>query len=224
MSSSLTIRLTGLAMASESGETSVGVPEEFGVSDDTLMAQICEGSGEALAVLFRRHARRVRGVAYRVLRDSSEADDLLQDVFLLVQRDCRTFDSTKSPARFWILQMAHRRAISRRRYLNSRHFYTQTSIEEEGRELQDPGNGVFRPYEESVEGILGTGRLQSVFNTLSEDQRETLRLFFFEGYTLNEIAAKLGQSRGNIKHYYFRGLDRLRKELFGSKLPTERAV
>ena len=223
MSSSLTIRLTGLAVASQSGKTSVGAPEEPGVSDETLMAQICEGSGEALAILFRRHARRVRGVAYRVLRDSSEADDLLQDVFLLVQRDCKMFDCAKSPARFWILQMAHRRAISRRRYLNSRHFYTQTSIEDVGRELQDPGGGVF-PYEESVEGILGTGRLKSVFDALSEDQRATLRLFFFEGYTLDEIATKLGQSRGNIKHYYFRGLDRLRKELFGGKLPTGRAV
>ena len=223
MSSSVTIRLMGLAMASQKGETSVGVPGEPGVSDETLMAQICQGSGEALAVLFRRHARCVRGVAYRVLRDWFEADDLLQDVFLLVHRDCKRFDSAKSPARFWILQMAHRRAISRRRYLNSRHFYTQTNIEDAGRELPDPGSGV-SPYEESVEGILGTGRLQSVFDTLSEDQRETLRLFFFEGYTLDEIAAKLGQSRGNIKHYYFRGLDRLRKELFGGKLPSGRAV
>ena len=223
MSSFLTIRLAGLAMASQSGKTSVQAPEEPGVSDETLMAQICEGSGEALAILFRRYARSVRGVAYRVLRDSSEADDLLQDVFLLVQRDCKMFDCAKSPARFWILQMAHRRAISRRRYLNSRHFYTQASIEDVGRELQDPSVGVF-PYEESLEGILGTGRLKRVFDALSEDQRATLRLFFFEGYTLDEIAAKLGQSRGNIKHYYFRGLDRLRKELFGGKLPTGRAV
>jgi RNA polymerase sigma-70 factor, ECF subfamily len=45
-----------------------------------------------------------------------------------------------------------------------------------------------------------------------------------EGYTLDEIATKLDQSRGNIKHHYFRGLERLRKELFGSKLPGGRAL
>ena len=56
------------------------------------------------------------------------------------------------------------------------------------------------------------------------DQRQTLRLFFIEGYTLDEIAAKLGQSRGNVKHHYFRGLDRLRKQIFGGKLPGKRAV
>ena len=45
------------------------------------MAGVCEGGREALAFLFRRHSRIVRGVAYRVLRDPSEADDLLQESF-----------------------------------------------------------------------------------------------------------------------------------------------
>ena len=52
------------------------------------MARVCEGDKEALASLFRRYARVVRGVAYRVLRDTSEAHDLLQDIFLLVHRLC----------------------------------------------------------------------------------------------------------------------------------------
>ena len=70
------------------------------------------------------------GVAYRVLRDASEADDLLQDIFLLIHRLCKTFDSSKGSARFWILQMTYRRAISRRRYLTSRHFYTRLDLDE----------------------------------------------------------------------------------------------
>src|SRR5277367_6239722 len=72
---------------------------ETEASDEALMAGVCEGSREALALLFRRHAPIVRGVAYRVLRDPSEADDLLQDIFLLIHRLCRTFDSSKGPAR-----------------------------------------------------------------------------------------------------------------------------
>ena len=54
------------------------------VSDEALLAEICEGSREALAALFRRYARIVRGVAFRDLQDASEADDLLQDIFLLI--------------------------------------------------------------------------------------------------------------------------------------------
>jgi hypothetical protein len=56
------------------------------VFDETLLAEICEGSREALATLFRRYARIFRGVAFRVLRDASEADNLLQDIFLLIYR------------------------------------------------------------------------------------------------------------------------------------------
>ena len=99
-------------------------------SDEVLMREICHGSKEALSLLFRRYARIVRGVAYKVLRDTSEADDLLQDIFLLVHRLCGTFDSSKGPARFWILQMTYRRAISRRRYLTSRHFYTHLDLDQ----------------------------------------------------------------------------------------------
>jgi RNA polymerase sigma-70 factor (ECF subfamily) len=187
------------------------------------MASISDGDKEALSLLFRRYARIVRGVVYRVLRDTSEADDLLQDVFILVHRLCKTFDSSKGPAKFWILQMAYRRAISRRRYLTSRHFYTRLDIDDAASDLEDPRTSVGQ-LEDLIDGGLGSGSLRKAFEDLSDNQRETIRLFFVEGYTLDEIAAQFGQSRANVKHHYFRGLDRLRKEFFGGKLPGERAV
>ena len=192
-------------------------------SDELLVAQVCEGNKEALARLFRRYARLVRAVSYRVVRDVSEADDLVQDLFLSVHRDCKTFDSSKGPARFWILQIAYRRAISRRRYLTSRHFYTRIDLDDAASDLSDPRAGAGQ-FEDSVDARFGNGGFQKILEALSENQRQTLRLHFMEGYTLDEIAAKLGQSRGNIKHHYFRGLDRLRKEIFGSKLPGERTI
>jgi RNA polymerase sigma-70 factor (ECF subfamily) len=187
------------------------------------MASICNGDKEALASLFRRCARIVRGVVYRVLRDTSEADDMVQEIFLLIHRDCQSFDSSKGPARFWILQMAYRRAISRRRYLTSRHFYTHLDLDDAASQLVDPRMSVGQ-LEDSIDGGLENGGLQQAFEALAENQRQTLRLFFIEGYTLDEIAAKLGQSRGNVKHHYFRGLDRLRKEFFAGTLPGKRAV
>ena len=192
-------------------------------SDETLMACICDGDNEALACLFRRYARVVRGVCYRVLRDSSEADDMVQDVFVRVHRDCTSFDSSKSPARSWILQMAYRRAISRRRYLTTRHFYTRLDLDDAESELADP-RSTPAELDDLIDAGLKHDRLHGVFIALSDDQQKTLRLFFIGGYTFDEIAAKLGQSRGNVKHHYFRGLERLRKELFGSKLPGERAI
>ena len=63
-----------------------------------------------------------------------------------------------------------------------------------------------------------------MFGALSEDQQKTLRLHFIEGYTLDEIANMLGQTKGNVRHHSFRGLERLRKQIFGGKLPGARAV
>lgn len=185
------------------------------------MAQIWEGSREALGVLFSRYARLVRGVALRVLRDPSEADDLLQDIFLLIYRLSGTFDSSKASARFWILQMTYRRAISRRRYLNSRHFYTRLELEEQSAQFSQPRSG---RVDGSIDQILAELDLQKVFGTLSEDQQKTLRLHFIEGYTLDEIAKMLGQTKGNVRHHSFRGLEKLRKQIFGGKLPGARAV
>ena len=196
---------------------------EADTPDEALISRICDGDREALSSLFCRYACTVRGVANRVLRDASEADDLLQDVFLLVHRLCGTFDSSKGSARSWILQMAFRRAISRRRYLTSRHFYTRIDLDDAADDLADPRSSPGK-LDDLIDEGFENGRLHGVFTSLSDDQQQTLRLFFIEGYTLEEIATKLGQSRGNVKHHYFRGLERLRKALFGNKLPGERSL
>jgi RNA polymerase sigma-70 factor (ECF subfamily) len=223
MNGSITIRLPELGIV-EQQETAVKPPAtEAHLSDEALMAEICLGSREALAQLFRRYAVIVRGIAYRVLRDGCEADDLLQDIFLLIHRLCGTFDSSKAPARFWILQMTYRRAISRRRYLTSRHFYTRVDLDDVEGELADPRNPVAE-IDESIGARMESRSLQRVFDELSENQQQTLKLFFVEGYTFDEIAEKLGQSRGNIKNHYFRGLERLRKHIFSGKLAGPGAV
>jgi len=192
-------------------------------SDEHLMSRICEGDRQALGALFRRYARIVRGVAFKVLRDAAESDDMLQDIFVLIHKDCQNFDASKASARFWILQMTYRRAISRRRYLNSRHFYTYVDLEETAEWMPESAGHAER-YQYSIEGAFGRSTAKRMFEALSKDQRETLRLHFFEGYTIDEIATKLGQSRGNIRHHCFRGLERLRKQLFatGSKCSDEK--
>jgi RNA polymerase sigma-70 factor (ECF subfamily) len=91
-------------------------------SDELLLKQVHDGEKEALALLFRRHSRSVRNVAYRILRNESEADDLVQEVFLFIFRKAALFDSTHWGARSWIIHVTYHRAFDRRRYLNSRHF------------------------------------------------------------------------------------------------------
>ena len=228
MNASLTTQFPGLRATADCTETSgrkdIRTGSDSQPSDEVLLKEMSSGGTEALSELFKRYARIVRGVAYRVLRDTSEADDLLQDIFLLVHRLSGAFDSSKGSARFWILQMTYRRAISRRRYLTSRHFYTHLDLEEAATHLGNVA-GEGRRQEDSMYGVLERKEvLESWFAELSESQQQTLHLFFFEGYTFEEIAAKLGQTVGNARNHYYRGLDRLRKQISAGKLPGKEAV
>jgi RNA polymerase sigma-70 factor (ECF subfamily) len=180
------------------------------VSDDSLITQISTGDQEALGILFRRYSRLVWSVAERIVRNTAEADDLLQDVFLLIQRRASVFDSSKGTVRSLIVHMTYQRALSRRRYLNARHYQAPREAEEDAANIVAPAA---RFYDESIEAHFGKERFRIALEQMSEEQRETLRLYFFEGYTLEEIAERLGQSRGNVKHHYYRGLDKLRREM-----------
>jgi RNA polymerase sigma-70 factor (ECF subfamily) len=221
MDGSIIIRIPELCITENQRSAVDSQGSETPPSDEALMAEVCIGSREALAILFHRYARVVRGVALRVLKDAAEADDLLQDIFVVIHRLCGTFDSTQGSAQFWILQMTHRRAISRRRYLNSRHFYTRVELDEQADHVAELAAGLL---DHSVNHVLAELDLKRMFGALSEDQQKTLRLHFIEGYTLDETAKMLGQTKGNVRHHSFRGLERLRKQIFASKLPGTRAV
>ncbi len=189
------------------------LPDSRNVSDECLLHEICVGNGEALAALFERYARLTRSVAVRILGDAAEAEDLVQDLFLFIQRKCGIFDRTKSTARSWIVQMAYHRALDRRRYLKAREFYARPFFQPSGVQV------VGKPTTESdysAETVFGRNGLEKIVNSLSADQRETLRLHFFEGYTLAEVSEKLAQPLGNVRHHYYRALDRLRKQMFAN--------
>lgn len=193
---------------------SIEVDGEIGGADEDLMfVRLREGDEEGLNHLFGRYARLLRSIAARILQDSAEAEDLVQDLFLFIQRKAGTFDSSRGSARSWIVQMAYQRAIERRRYLAARHFYAQAALQSEVESV------VSKPTIEddySPETVFGRNGLQKVFAELSEDQRETLRLYFFEGYSLAEVSRKLGQSVGNVRHHYYRALNKLRKEMLAN--------
>lgn len=88
-----------------------------GESDESLVSLLQSGNLEAWGTLFSRYAGLIQVLAWRILRDNNEADDLVQDMFLFLQRKSMLFDNSKGSARSWIIQMTYHRAIERRRYL-----------------------------------------------------------------------------------------------------------
>jgi RNA polymerase sigma-70 factor (ECF subfamily) len=114
--------------------------------------------------------------------------------------------------------MAYHRSIERRRYLTSRQFYSRTEI---GSNTDQVVGNPTNESDYSAEAVFGRNGLSMVLKSLSEDQRETLRLHFFDGYTLAEISQKSGQTLGNVRNHYYRGLDKLRRQMFGNNVPVE---
>jgi len=184
------------------------------ISDEQLMEQISDGVKESLGLLFRRHTRAVRNVAFRILRDEAEAEDLVQEVFLHIFRKAGLYNPAQGRAVTWILHVAYHRAFDRRRRLSARHFYSTLELDEAGRHLADSAGPI--AGEQSLREALGKGWMEQVNVLLTPEQRETIELFL-EGYALKEIAERTGRSLVNVRSYYYRGLERLRKHFLGEK-------
>jgi RNA polymerase sigma-70 factor (ECF subfamily) len=190
------------------------------ISDETLLEQVGQGTREALALLFRRHVRTVRNVAYRILRNEAEADDLVQDVFIFIFRKAVLFKASRGTARSWIVQVTYHRAFDRRRQLNTRHFYTSRELDDAALNVADRRSEVLFS-EWSLEAVWGRESAARLRQLLSPSQLRTIELHFFEGYTLEEIAGRLGQTLGNIRNHYYRGLEKLRKSAVAGKSRTK---
>ena len=197
----------------------IGLHETFHCddSDDRLLSRIAHADREALSLLFRRHARMVRVLAERILRDVGEAEDLVQEVFLFVFRRAALFDSGKGSARSWLAQVTYHRAIDRRRQLISRRFYSSVELEEAILLSEEP-LGLTTLYDDTIEAVLGKDTLRRIDESLSDDQRKVIHLHFVDGYTVVEIAEMIGQSVGNVRNHYYRALEKMRREVFAKKI------
>ena len=180
--------------------------------DEALLVRLQTGDIDALRILFQRYFQLILAIARRVLRDNDEAEDLVQDVFLFVLNKSKLFDPAKGSAHSWLMQVSYHRAYDRRRYLRVRSFYDRTRTNEAADILpSNLGPGTAHSTEDF---FAWQSYLQPAFEGLSDDQRKTLTLFFYEGYTLREISGMLGQSFGNVQHHFYRAINRLRKFVF----------
>lgn len=156
---------------------------------------------EALTILFDRYHRIVLRIALKILRDKGEAEDLTQEVFLNLHQTAVRFDRARGSTKGWIVQMAYRRSYNRRQYLATRAFYTTDELEQVVENMILP-SGLQTPE---------SRRLASqMLDQVQGSQRTALQLVCLQGLTMQEVAAKMGESVGNVRHYYYRGLARLR--------------
>jgi len=173
------------------------------LSDESVMAHLQAGHADALAILFDRYHRLILSIAMKILRDVGEAEDLMQSVFLEIYKSAAQFDAGRGTTKVWILQYAYHRGMNRRQHLIVRNFYKNSDIADAQNDLLVGEMFSFADQE--------TKRLvKEALGTLNDAQSRVLRLAYFEGLSLKEIADRTGENVGNVRHHYYRGLSRLR--------------
>jgi len=171
------------------------------VTDSVLMSRIRAGDEDALAALHDRYAQVVYSVALRVLGETTQAEDILQEIFLQLWRDPQRFDSNRGSLGAWLAVIARHRAIDhlRRRRPES--------------DIEDVVVSVDSNLERITDRNMAMAKIRSAVEQLPAEQRQPLELAFFQGLTHPEIAAKTGEPLGTIKTRIRAALQALRKVL-----------
>jgi len=182
------------------------------IVDREMIVRISRGDEAAFSALYDRLSGPLYSLALRMLGDASDAQEVLQDVFLQIWSRARTYDPTQSSVFSWSVLLTRSRAIDRLRARDRRlRVIAGTTADPE-------------PTETAVASIVATGadianrndevaRVQTLLKDLPSEQREAIELAFFGHLTHQEIAKRLGQPLGTVKARIRRGLLALGQQL-----------
>ena len=175
-------------------------------SDNDLFQQLICGNDDAFAVIVDRYQRLIYSVAYKLVKDEGEAEDVVQIVFLDVFRKKGLFDPAKGTLKMWLLQYAYTRSINRRYHLRNRHFYSKLNIEE----ITPLSLSTERATDRWLTATEAARYLGEGLACLKPKQRKAIELICIEGMTFVEAAENSGESLPATRHHYYRGMARLR--------------
>jgi RNA polymerase sigma-70 factor, ECF subfamily len=174
-------------------------------ADIDAIRRVAGGDADALAALYDRHSRIVYSLAFRIMGDSSDAEEVTQDVFAQVWRQASRYDTTRGAVVAWMLMMTRSRAIDR---LRSRRGLPPVAPDSwRGlTDMIDPAEGP----ELMTLTADQVARVRDALNGLPLSQRLAIQLAFYEGLTHVEIAERLEEPLGTVKTRIRLGLLKLR--------------
>lgn len=175
--------------------------------DNELIQAVARRDSHALMQLYDRYNRLCFAVAYRIVNDPSQAEEVVQDAFLQVWNRATTFDLARGGnLRGWLLTIVHHRAIDFRRRNHDRQV-GQTTLEDVEHLLSTPDAW------QDVAATLTREQVRAAIDTLPPEQRRVIRLAYFEGLSHGEIAERESAPLGTVKGRIRLGLKKLHAEL-----------
>jgi RNA polymerase sigma-70 factor (ECF subfamily) len=173
-----------------------------------LLHRVAAQDAQALAELYDLTAKPLFSLALRILGDVSEAEEVIQDVFVQIWKNASSFDPLLGPAFHWALSITRHRAIDRLRARQRRARLIE-NLEEDTAANAPTGTA----SDEEALGAEDTAAVRSGLGGLPLDQRRVIELAFFGGLTHQQIAETLNEPLGTIKARIRRGLLKLRESL-----------
>ena len=180
---------------------------ERGARLAALLAKVALGDQAAFADLYRQTSSHLYGVAVRILREGSVAEEILQEAFVSVWHHAGSYEAAKSQPTTWLAAIVRNRCLDqlRRRELDT---VTMTADDDEGKEFDLP-SGDPTP----VEMLLAGAEAQSVrdcVDALDGGPKQAIALAFYQGLSHAELADHMRQPLGTVKSWVRRGLERLK--------------
>ncbi len=193
---------------------SVPVPSSNADADLGLLRRIAIRDEAALADLYDRHSRLTYSVIMRILRSPPDAEDVLQETFVRVWSRAETYDARLGSPAVWLTRIARNRAIDR---LRARRVRSDISVEGSlgpgGEAARLPEPATRETPELMLQEKATANALRTAMGTLPAAQRELIEGAFFEGYTHQELSARLGVPLGTVKTRIRSGLVAMRGHL-----------
>ena len=182
------------------------VPHGAAEADIDVVQRLASGDRDAVAELYDRHAARVMGLAFRIVRNSSDAEDVVQEVFSQAWRTAPNYRPARGTVAGWLLMMARTRAIDR---LRSRRTRRDAA---DGSDLDGlPADAA--PVSEQLIASQQAARVREAMMVLPVEQRTALELAYFEGLTQTEIAERTQTPLGTVKTRIRTALTSLRRSV-----------
>lgn len=183
-------------------ETAEAPPEEL-----ALILRIGTGDRAAFEEFYTKFGGIIYSTAYRVLNDIRDAEDVAQEVFVMIWEKSSMYDPARGKPLTWAVTMTRNKAIDRLRSLQRR-FRLRDELEEESK---SEDTTLDRAPIDEVETTERGEMIRSAVMKLSKEQRQVIEMAYFSGLTQNEIAEELKEPLGTVKARIRRGMLKLRR-------------